>query len=325
MTVEPLPNCAERIEAEAAEWLQRRHFWSWKDEDQERLDSWLNETPAHLVAYLRLEAALTRADRMAALRQPLSTRLAQLARRGWWPGVGRIAAGLILAGLIALGLTQYSGTPKDRAYATAVGERKIITLADGSRIELNTNTVVRLANNGDGRQAWLDKGEAYFQIHHDAAHPFSVVVGDHRVVDLGTRFLVRKEPSRIEVSLIEGSARVDTLSSWRPSQSALLTPGDVVIATADSMSLMKRPGTSIADELGWRRGLLVFRDTTLADAAAEFNRYSTHKIVVADPATAALIVGGTFPADDATMFVRAAKALFKLHVETKGNETVIRR
>jgi transmembrane sensor len=236
-----------------------------------------------------------------------------------------VAAVLVFIGVAGFALSQISSQPKDRSYTTGIGERKIITLADGSRIELNTDSVLRLSAENDGRKAWLDKGEAYFQIRHDAAHPFNVVAGDHRVVDLGTRFVVRKEPSRIEVSLVEGSARVDTLSTWRPSQSALLAPGDVVVATTDSMSLRKRSGASLADELGWRRGLLVFRDATLAEAAAEFNRYNTHKIVIANNAAAHLIVGGTFPANDSAMFVRAAERLFKLHVETRGNETVIAR
>jgi len=324
MTAEPFSASAENIEVEAAEWLQRRHFWRWVDEDQRQLDEWLGQTPAHLVAYLRLEAALSRADRLAALRRPLSTRLVQFARKGWWPGLGRVAAGLAVAGLIGFAISQTSSAPRDRSYSTAVGERKIITLADGSRIELNTDTVLRLST-GEQRKVWLDKGEAFFQIHHDVVHPFSVVAGDHRVVDLGTRFVIRKYESRIEVSLVEGSARVDTLNPWRSTQSALLTPGDVVVATANTMSLMKRPAASLVDELGWRHGLLIFHDTTLAEAVAEFNRYSTHKIAISDPAVAYLVVGGTFPATDATMFVRAAERLFKLHTETRGNETVIGR
>lgn len=320
-----LPTGADEIEAQAADWLQRRNFWKWSAGDQQQLDAWLNDAPAHLVAYLRLEAALNRADRLAALQQPLSSRIAKFARRSWWPAANRVAAGLVVAGGIGLAISQNSNSPKDRSYSTEIGERKIITLADGSRIELNTGTTLRLAAQGTERKVWLDKGEAYFQIHHDAAHPFTVIAGDHRVIDLGTRFVIRKEPSRIEVTLVEGRARVDTLSPWRASQSALLTPGDVVVATADSMSLMKRSNTALADELGWRQGLLVFRDIALGDAVAQFNRYNTHKIVIADKEASRLVVGGTFPADGAVAFVRAVERLFKLHVEVRGNETVITR
>lgn len=324
MSSEPLPSGADLVEAQAADWLQRRHFWKWSAQDQAELDKWLNDAPAHLVAYLRLEAALKRADRLVALRSPLVSRLGQLATRNLWPIARRIVAGIV-TGAIGVAAMTASVPRHDRVYATSVGEKKVITLPDGSRIELNTGTSLRLAADGSKRMVWLDKGEAYFQIRHDAANPFTVITGDHRVVDLGTRFLIRKDSNAIEVSLVEGRARVDTLSNWRPSQSALLTPGDVVIANAESMSLMKRSTLALSDELSWRRGQLIFRDTPLATAAAEFNRYNIRKIVIADEAVSRLVVGGTFPSDDANTFVRAAQRLFKLHVEVRNNETVITR
>ena len=323
--LKPLPSGADTIEAQAADWMQRRHFWMWNAQDQEQLDAWLNETPAHLVSYLRLEAAFNRADRLAALRRPLSTHLARFARKDWWSALSRAAVGfIIVAGLGATAL-QFLTPPNAKTYSASIGERKNITLADGSRIELNTNTVLRVAVSMTQRKVWFDKGEAYFEIHHDATHPFVVITGDHRITDLGTEFLVRKDGRRVEVALVEGRARLDTASTWHPSQSALLTPGDVVVATVDSMSLMKKSSTLLGDELGWRHGLLIFRDTALTDAAAEFNRYNTHKIVIADQAVARLVVGGTITANDAALFVRAAQGLFGLHVENRGNATVISR
>lgn len=321
----PLPSGADAIEAQAADWMQRRHFWNWTEQDQKQLDEWLAETPANLVSYLRLEAAFERADRMAALRRPLSTRLVSFARKGWWSAVGQIVAGLVIVAGLAFGAMRFLMSTDAKVYASSVGQHKSIVLADGSRIELNTDTVLRVAVTKTQRQVWFDKGEAYFEIHHDTAHPFVVITGDHRITDLGTAFLVRKEVGGVEVSLVDGRARLDTASSWRPSQSALLTPGDVVVATANSMSLMKKSSAVLSDEMGWRRGVLIFRDTALADAAAQFNRYNTRKIVIADQAVARLAVGGTFPANNAPLFVRAAQGLFGLHVENRGNATVISR
>lgn len=321
----PLPSGADEVEAQAADWMQRRHFWTWSEQDQSQLDAWLAETPAHLVSYLRLEAAFNRADRLAALRKPLATRLARFARKTWWPLLGRGAAILVIVAGLAAAASQFLLSPVAKIYSASVGEHKTIALFDGSRIELNTDTVLRVAVDKTQRKVWFDKGEAYFAIHHDAAHPFIVITGDHRITDLGTEFLVRKEFGGVEVSLVEGRARIDTASPWRPSQSALLTPGDVVMATANSMSLMKKSSAVLGDEMGWRRGLLIFRDTALADAAAQFNRYNTRKIIIADHAVARLVVGGTFPANDAPLFVRAAQGLFGLHVENRGTATVISR
>ena len=76
------------------------------------------------------------------------------------------------------------------------------------------------------------------------------------------------------------------------------------------------------DELAWRKGILVFDNTTLADAAAEFNRYNTVKVVIAGPNAAQLKINGSIHANDGTEFARLAKNLFGLHAEQRGNEII---
>ncbi len=127
-------------------------------------------------------------------------------RRNFWPlALKRLAALIVIAAVGATG-TAYVLRPQDQVYVTPVGGHRIIALADHSVIELNTDTVLAVR----GRTARLEKGEAYFQIKHDAAHPFMVVAGDHRIADLGTKFLVRKQPGKLEVSLVEGKALVES-------------------------------------------------------------------------------------------------------------------
>ena len=82
---------------------------------------------------------------------------------------------------------------------------------------------------------------------------------------------------------------------------------------------------AIAGELGWRKGLLVFRYTPLVEAAAEFNRYNSQKLVVADPAVARLTIYGTFPVNDVAAFARVARNALGLRVEYHGDEIVILR
>src|SRR6185437_10529239 len=121
-----------------------------------------------------------------------------------------IAAAIVVCGAVGAGslLWLRSAEPQYTAYATAIGGQKTLALADGTRIELNTDTQVRLLN-GDHRKVWLDKGEAYFQVHHDAAHPFEVMSGNLKVTDLGTAFFVKRHAADTEVALVEGSARFD--------------------------------------------------------------------------------------------------------------------
>ena len=90
--------------------------------------------------------------------------------------------------------------------------------------------------------------------------------------------------------------RFDTLDSHAP-QPTMLTPGDVVIATAEFDVRDAETVRTLTSELGWRRGVLVFEHTTLADAAAEFNRYNREKLVIADTAAGRRTIGGTFPVE----------------------------
>ena len=210
--------------------------------------------------------------------------------------------------------------PDVQTFATPIGGQKIVTLFDGSQIELNTNTVLQISSNQ--RDVALIKGEALFQIHHDAEHPFSVSVDGHKVTDLGTEFLIRTNQSGLRVALMEGRARIEPDNDAQ-NQIATLVPGDVALATSTSLAVTKKSAQELRDELAWRKGILVFDNTPLTDAAAEFNRYNTVKIVVGEPNAGHLKINGAIHTNDGEEFARLAKNLFGLSAEQRGNEIVI--
>jgi transmembrane sensor len=307
---------AAHIEECAADWLMaRQDRTSWSESEQAGFDAWLAQSFAHQVAYFRLEAALDRAERLRALRPP--TRRSG----GLGPVAFKAAAVLSVIAIVGFGASHILSPPHSAFYQTTVGNREILSLGDGSQIELNTDSALRIAQEPGRRRAWLEKGEAYFQIKHDAKRPFVVVAGNARVIDLGTKFVLHKFPDRLEVTLVEGSARVTTGSA----QSAVLKPGDVAVARANAISVVRKTRQQLADKMGWRRGVLMFRYTTLADAAAEFNRYNTTKIVIADPKVARLTIYGAFASNDVAAFADAAQAYFKLHIQNHDGTVVLSR
>ena len=312
---------AQSVNETASAWLERFHAGNWTEQNQAELDAWLAESSAHRAAYWRLEDAWSNASRLSALRQPVRQPVAQ---RRILPILARTAAVIAVVGAAGIFAAQYSGFPETQIYATGLGGRETLALSDGSRIELNTNTVLRVATNARSRTVWLDKGEAYFEIKHDAAHPFVVFTAGHRITDLGTKFLVRQNEDRVEVALMEGSARVDSDNSAQ-AQSAVLKPGEVAIATAEKLSVLQRPIRKLTSELSWRQGQLMFTETTLGDAVAEFNRYNTTKLVVKDPTVARMKINGTFPTDGAEMFARVAQHILQLRAAKRGDEIVISR
>ncbi|HTO41327.1 MAG TPA: FecR domain-containing protein [Rhizomicrobium sp.] len=321
-------NNAAAIEERAADWLQRRRYWKeWSEADQKALDAWLAESMSHAVAFWRLEATLDRTERLSALR-PLRLKrpLNEVPKR--LPGTLRFAAvfgALTVAAVVGYSTWHSLPQPVGQLYSTGLGGRATVQLTDGSSIELNTNTAIRADVRAGKRYVSIEKGEAYFDIVHDAKSPFIVDVGGHRITDLGTKFVVRDEPGRVEVALLEGRASIASVRPDTQHHEAVLTPGDVAIATADSLSVEQRPKPTLAKELSWRHGLLIFDGAPLSDVAAELNRYSTEKIVVAGDGVGKLTIDASVPTNDIRAFTRVAHEVFGLHVQDRGNEIVISR
>jgi len=310
---------ATDIQTRAADWLLERREGEWTGERQTAFDVWMEESLAHRIAYWRLDAAWGRADLLNAMRRPAFQRPVATKRKTW-PIVFRVSAAVIAAAAIAGGMQWFeSGKTTEKTYATAVGERERLTLADGSQIELNTDTSLRAEITPSERRIWLDKGEVYFEVRHNEKKPFVVMAGDHRITDIGTKFVVRRDAGAFKVAVLDGVVRLDD-SHTAPK---ILTKGEVAVATANTTQVSRQTQRVLADAMGWQRGVLVFDHTSLADVAREFNRYSTARIVIADPKTAALTIDGTFPSNDARAFMRLAQAVLGLSVQDRGNEIVI--
>jgi transmembrane sensor len=317
---------AKLIEAQAADWFQRRRFWNWTAEDQTKLDAWLAQSMAHSVAYWRLDAGFEGTERLTALRHPRLGAVDATPRRNWRPLFLRVAAATVVVSAVgAFALRYEAPLPVEKTYATAIGATKHITLADGSSIELNTNTKLRVSIGRNQRRVWLDRGEAYFQVAHDASRPFVVTAGKRQITDLGTKFLVRRGLTQVEIAVSQGRVRLEATDEARAFAPVELIKGEVVVANDKQIVVKTTTPKKLANELGWRHGVLIFDHTTLADAAREFNRYNEGKLIIEDPQVAQLTIDGTFRSNNVGLFARAAKDLLGLKIELRGSDTVIAR
>jgi transmembrane sensor len=315
---------AMAIEHAAADWVEeRRNVEDWTVERQAELDAWLAKSLAHRVAFVRIEATWRRTDRLAALHRPVPEQTdTRLPRKSLWTRVAFTAGLAAVTGLIG---ANYIFRAPTQLIATPVGGHRHITLADGSQIELNTDTAVRIDLTKKKRVIELVKGEAYFEIHHDGARPFIVTVADHRIVDLGTKFLVRTTPELLKVTLVEGRARLEGANSEVQQQAIVLAPGDLAVATGDSVSVSRRRISEIANTLAWRQGTIVLSNASLADAAAEFNRYGGPPLIVADRDAAKMTINGTFRTNAAEEFAGMTHEIFGLRVEHQNGSIVLSR
>ncbi|MGE5502392.1 MAG: FecR family protein [Ignavibacteriales bacterium] len=304
------------IEDRAVLWRNRQEQPDWTPDDQAALDAWLEESTAHRVAWLRVEYGWRKVGRLASLRSPAAP--AEPRRRAL-PRFHRpaaIAASLALA--VGLGSLALTGAFTHKAYVTEVGGHATVPLADGTKIELNTDTKVRADLEKTQRTVWLDRGEAYFEVAHDASRPFVVYAGERKVTVLGTKFSVRRDHDRVIVAVAEGRVRVEEVKAKKPP--TVVTRGDTVIAEPAATLVTPKSVERVDAELAWRRGLLEFDKSTLGDAAVEINRYNRKKLVVEDPQAAAIRITGSFEAENVDAFARLLRQAFGLNVQEEGDE-----
>lgn len=175
------------------------------------------------------------------------------------------------------------------------------------------------------RTVELVRGEAYFEIKHDAGRPFSVMAGGRRIVDLGTKFVVRLGPDQIKVSLLEGKASLEGVAPTAAGRPIILSPGDVAFATADATRVSKVAARDLADSLAWRRGSVVFHYQRLDSAVAELNRYGGPQLVIADADAAKLQISGTFLTNKPEDFAGIAHEIFGLRVQHRNDSLILSR
>ncbi|TDP62091.1 FecR family protein [Roseateles toxinivorans] len=311
------------IEARAADWIAERDRAgsAWPAERQAALEAWINAATAHRVAWLRLDQAWRRADRLRALQPAPSPPLARARPAPRWKqqrrAIGGTVAGLCLLELVAVnvGIAPVGGADT-QSYATARGQREAVALTDGSRLTLNTATKLRTAVTPKQREVWLEQGEAFFDIAHDASRPFVIHAGRQTVTVLGTKFSLLREGEHLRVAVLEGRVQVQAAQS-RP---AVLVRDDTAVADASNVLVSKQTSQQLNAALSWLQGKLVFDEVSLAEAASQFNRYNRKQLVISDAAAAKIGIGGVFDANNAEAFARLLHVGFGLQVQVSEEE-----
>ena len=311
------------ISDRASEFLERKRFGEWSEIDQAELNIWLAESALHRVAYLRVEAAVARTKQLVSIYpEEFGGNLVRLYKKAFRWGIPVLAAAsVILAAEFGFPLVASLLQPPDHVYSTEIGGRSLLNFADRTQIELNTDSIVRFRMTNKERAVWLEKGEAWFHVAHNAHNPFTVYVGRRRITDLGTEFLVNSAPGRLEVAVVSGRAAL----SADGTPATVLTPGDEAVATSSSVSLTRKTPQELADELAWRRGVLVFRNTRLADVVREFNRYNTTKLVIADPSIANVKIYAEIRTDRYEDLLSLVHQVLNLRADREGDEIFISR
>lgn len=295
------------MQDEVLDWVIRTRdpdFSGWDD-----FLLWLERDPAHAAAY---DSMMCADDALAAIIPPQPANLTHPAndvgdrprRPLRWIGAGAMAA--VMIGAITLGVINRTDV---YSIHTRPGETRAIALDDGTRIEINGDTHLRL-DRRNPRFAALDGGEAAFTVHHDDARPFRVTVGDTLFEDAGTMFNIirRDRGARIEVS--EGKV------IYNPDAEAIaLTAGHALATDATGVRLMSVAPDAVAS---WRQGRLTYDNAAIGDIAPDIAR-SLGVTIGVTPGVRALRFTGTIRLDhDPARFFDAAAPLMGLAAERHG-------
>ncbi len=310
----------------AADWLARLESPECTPAERAAFEDWLAASAQHVEAFLEAEqlhamAASLRADPAlrAALPMPVlrPRRPVRPASRRWPMA---LAASLVLA-LGVLGWMRLQPGPVTTAeYATAVGETRQVVLEDGTRMTLDTGTVVATAFGRDAREVELVQGRVRFEVGEDPARPFRVLAAASTIRDIGTMFQVTRRGDDVDVGLVEGEVDVSRKDG---AASVRLAPGERVRVDAQGrFSSVQALDLPMAE--GWPRGELVFRDRRLEDLVLEMNRYSAKPLRLGDPSLAGLSVSGVFRANAQGELVAALQEGWGLGVEDEGDAIVLR-
>jgi transmembrane sensor len=342
---------------QATQWFLRLRERG-RTEDLPEFKTWLDDDPRNKRAYQEVAAAWSAVGQfgsapefMVGRRDALDS--ARRAARSRWSARGAssrylaIAASLVIAIVGALGWA-YS---QRGVYTTSLGERKALTLADGSIVTLDAKSRVRVQYDGDQRLISLEGGQALFDVAKDPTRPFRVRAGDQTVIALGTQFNVELVAGNVLVSMIEGHVAITGIDSTVESLTASPQGPNVIKGTGSAESstvasrnqpgetqgqrasaavvelkageglrvrsdgqVMVLPKIDVERATAWQAGKMFFDSEPLVSAAERINRYSQQQITV-DPSVADVSVSGVFTAGDSSAFVEAISTYFLVQVD----------
>ena len=342
------------IRRAAADWLSRRDAGLTDDEEND-FAAWLEADERHAQAFAEASAAWDALDSVQLICPAagevdpdllVRPSTAQANRSGWrpiWFAVPALAAAAVVLGLFLRPTTirhEPSATLTEVA-ATRLGDVREITLPDGSKVHLNTDTLVEAKFTPEERRVLVTRGEAHFNVAPNAQRPFIVTARHVAVRAVGTAFNVWLDAEKVEVLVTEGKVAITApratpspAENVKPPSDLNLVAGErAVIPTHDDKPTADTPLVApvAADEaerlLAWREQRLEFVSAPLTEVVAQFNRYNQHKLTIDPDATGLGEVkfGGGFRSDAHETFVRLLESNFGVKAERRESETILRR
>jgi len=327
---------------EADAWIVKLRSDSVSVEDKELFSSWLNSSSAHVEAFDRSYAAwetlaaaaylpgveaMERGENPDSKWDKIAKTLTHLKSQLFGPWqLGAAVACLFAFFFVALGFVSEPSEQSFQRFVSAVGQTSVVALEDGSVLELNTNTTVEVSYSQSRRELRLLSGEAYFQVAHDRARPFVVDFGRGSATAVGTAFNIYRQENNSSVTVTEGIVDVREAPDL-----AIPNPEPVRVRVDQQIDVGQRgvgpvKNANTSRLVAWRDKTVIFRNTSLAKAIGELNRYLETPVYTDDSNLNELKVSGTFSLNAPTETLDALVTAFDLSkIESaSGNRLYLR-
>ena len=335
------------IVAEASAWFIEFRAGDVTGESRTHFIDWLRRSPEHIQVYLDISRVWAELPASDAARKFDIGAMIEEARRSAdvvslgpcdaptpatsavprpktrWQGrwLELTSAAIILLAIVGIRLW-VAQTPA--GYATAIGEQRTIQLADGSTIELNSQSSVQVRLAENRRDVTLLEGQALFRVAKDKSRPFIVRAGDAEVRAVGTEFDVYRKQGATVVTVVEGRVETQDAFDAPGAPPIILSAGEQLTVAPHMATKPMLTDTSVAT--AWLQKHMVFEDTPLADVAEQFNRYSRRPLIIDDRTLQRIKISGIYSSTDPASlinFLRNQPGI--LVIETDKRVRVLRR
>lgn len=292
--IKPTPEEFQRLKRESIDWLVRLNSGEASPAELEQFREWLKTTPGADKVFERVGRAwglMGEAHRLAEdtasppKPEPIKRSVRPIRRFGWGRAVAALAACFLLFVLLQ------SNPPSlwTADYRTGTGEQATVSLQDGSRVQLNTQTALDVEYSASSRRLKMRQGEVFFEVAKDPARPFIVQVEGHEIQAVGTAFNIYQMEAGVRLSVTEGIVRLTPATQNAPVE---LEAGEGIFIKPGGLGPVKNFDSTTP--IAWLKKQIVFNSTPLGDVVAEINRYRDGKIFIWDSSLASLKVSGTF-------------------------------
>ncbi|PCI49638.1 MAG: hypothetical protein COB49_04685 [Alphaproteobacteria bacterium] len=329
------------IRVQASNWIAKIDGDNLTQEDLSDFIEWVRRSPRHEEELKHQAVIWDTLDEILNVKAATSNKEKQSRTFSFWPMPALTAIAATVIVLFVIGISSF--TPLDDTdsplisagiYSTQIGEKRNITLSDGSIITLNTDGEVEVDIQPDSRNIRLIKGEAFFKVAHDKSRPFQVTVGSAVIKALGTTFDVHMRDNKIVVLVEEGHVQLSSLltslieteltqkNSKEPMTIAIISAGQSVTFDPVEDEVEKNNNADIIKKLAWRNDMLVFDGDSLEFVLQDVSRYTKQNFIITEPELRKLRISGYFPTGKTKALLATLEQSFDIIVTKIDDEYI---